>query len=175
MSLSGDADAQRERHPVARARIGVRGTDVQPSRTARREDDRLRADRLQTAVEEIPRDHALTAVVVHDELPGEELLVRRDLALHHLLVEDVHEHVPGDVGRVRGPRRAGRAERPLRDPAVLRAREDRAPVLELVDVGGRLVAEDLDRILVAEIVGALHRVVGVLLGTNRPRHCRAPR
>ena len=53
---------------------------------------------------------------------------------------------------------------PLRDPAVLRAREDGAPVLELVDVVGRLVAEDLDRVLVAEVVGALDGVVGVLLG-----------
>ena len=52
---------------------------------------------------------------------------------------------------------------PLRDPAVLGAREDRAPVLELVDVARRLVAEDLDRVLVAEVVGALDRVEGVRL------------
>jgi hypothetical protein len=37
-------------------------------------------------------------------------------------------------------------------------------VLELVDVVRRLVAQDLDRILVAEVVGALDRVVRVLLG-----------
>ena len=70
----------------------------------------------------------------------------------------------GDVGRVGRSRLAGGAEGPLRDPAVLGAREDGAPVLELVDVAGRLVAEDLDRVLVAEVVGALDRVVGVLLG-----------
>ena len=70
----------------------------------------------------------------------------------------------GDVGGVRGARLAGGAERALRDPAVLGAREDRAPVLELVDVVGRLVAEDLDRVLVAEVVGALDRVERVLLG-----------
>ena len=45
-----------------------------------------------------------------------------------------------------------------------RAREDGAPVLELVDVARRLVAEDLDRVLVAEVVGALDRVERVLLG-----------
>jgi len=38
-------------------------------------------------------------------------------------------------------------------------------VLELVDVAGGLLAEDLDRVLVPEVVGALDRVVGVLLGT----------
>jgi hypothetical protein len=50
------------------------------------------------------------------------------------------------------------------EPAVLAAREVRAPVLELEDVLRRLAREDLDRVLVAEVVGALDRVVGVDLG-----------
>ena len=37
-------------------------------------------------------------------------------------------------------------------------------MLELVDVPRRLVAEHLDRVLVAEVVGALDGVEGVLLG-----------
>ena len=52
---------------------------------------------------------------------------------------------------------------PLRDAAVLRAREDGTPVLELVDVSGRLRAEDLDRILVTQVVGSLDRVERVRL------------
>ena len=101
-----------------------------------------------------------------DQLPREELLVHRMLvhALHQLLVEHVDEHVAGDVGRVHGAGRAGGAERPLREPAVLVAREDRPPVLELVDVARRLAREDLDRVLVAEVVRALDRVIGVDLG-----------
>ena len=129
------------------------------------EHDGLGADRLQAAVQEIPGDHALAAVVVDDELPGEELLIDLEVALHDLLVEDVDEHVAGDVRRIGGPRRPRGAEGPLRDAPVVGAREDRAPVLELVDVAGRLVAEDLDRVLVAQVVGALDGVVGVLLGT----------
>ncbi len=39
-----------------------------------------------------------------------------------------------------------------------------APVLELVDVARRFVAEDLDRVLVAEVVRALDGVERVLLG-----------
>ena len=70
----------------------------------------------------------------------------------------------GDVGRVRRSRRAGGAERPLGDAAVLGPREDGAPVLELVHVVGGLVAEDLDRVLVAEVIGALDRVECVRLG-----------
>ncbi len=56
-----------------------------------------------------------------------------------------------------------------------RAREDGAPVLELVDVVRRLVAEDLDRVLVAEVVGALDGVEGVRLRIVLGRRCRAPR
>ena len=61
-------------------------------------------------------------------------------------------------------RRAGGAERALRELAVVAAREDRAPLLELVDVERRLAGEDLDRVLVAEVVGALDGVEGVTLG-----------
>ena len=74
------------------------------------------------------------------------------------------QHVAGDVGAVDGAGRAGGAEGALGDAAVGEAREDRAHVLELVDVAGRLVAHDLDRVLVAQVVGALDRVEGVALG-----------
>ncbi len=162
--LERHAQAERHRHPVARACVGVRRSRVEPPRPAGREDHGLRADRAQAAVQEIPADDALATVLVLDELPGEVLLVDLEVTLHHLLVEDMDEDVAGDVGGVGGARLAGGAERPLRDPPVLGAREDRAPVLQLVDVVRRLVAEHLDRVLVAEIVRALDRVEGVLLG-----------
>ena len=49
-----------------------------------------------------------------------------------------------------------------------------APVVELVDVVRRLAREDLDRVLVGEEVGALHRVERVRLGRVRSRvpECR---
>src|SRR4029078_1738614 len=50
---------------------------------------------------------------------------------------------------------------------VLNARDDGAPVLQLVDVSGRLVTEHLDRVLVAKIVRAFDRVESVLLGVVR--------
>ena len=84
--------------------------------------------------------------------------------LQQLLVEHLDQDVAGDVGGEDGARRAGGAERALREPALVVAREERAPVLELVDVAGRLAREDLDRVLVAEVVGALDRVEGVRLG-----------
>src|SRR4029078_13278648 len=56
------------------------------------------------------------------------------------------------------------AEWALRQPAVGGAREDGAHLLEIEDVAGRLPAHDLDRILVAEVVGALDGVERVALG-----------
>ena len=67
----------------------------------------------------------------------------------------------GDVCGVDRARRAGCAEGTLRKPAVVPAREERPPVLELDDVAGRLAGEELYGVLVAEIVGALDGVVGV--------------
>src|SRR6185503_18542451 len=123
---------------------------------AGREYDRLAADRVQAAVQEIPADDALAAPVVLDELPGEVLLVDLDVALHELLVEHLDEHVPGDVGCVDRAGRAGGTERPLRELAVLAPGEERAPVLELQDVARRLAREQLDRVLVADVVRPLH-------------------
>ena len=68
------------------------------------------------------------------------------------------EDVTGDVGREHRARRAGCAERPLCQLPVLAPREDGTPVLELVDVARRLAAQDLDRVLVADVVGALDGV-----------------
>src|SRR6185369_10257062 len=157
------AFSQGQRHPVAGTRVRVRRADVEPPRAAGREDDRLRTEGREPAVQEVPRDRSLAAVVVDGELPDEVLLIDLDLALHHLLVEHVYEDVTGDVRGVGGPGLAGRAERARRDAAVVRSREDRAPVLELVDVVGRLVTEDLDRVLVTEVVRALDGVERVLL------------
>ena len=122
---------------------------------------------LDAAVHQIPGDDAGAAAVLDHEPEGEELLVD-DHALGHpplqLLVEHLDQDVPGDVGRVDRARRAGGAERALVEPALVVAREHAAPVLELVDVARRLGREDLDRVLVAEVVGALDGVEGVLLG-----------
>ena len=73
--LQRDPVAQRDRHAVPGTRVGVGRPRVEPPGPAGREDHRLGADRRQTAVEQVPGDHALAAAVVVDELPDEELLV----------------------------------------------------------------------------------------------------
>ena len=155
---------QRHCGAVARACVRVRRRPVLPAGAPGRHDDRLPTERLQAAVQQVPADDALAAVVVDHELPGEELVVDLDVPLHDLLVEHLDQHVAGDVGGVDRPRRAGCAERTLRKLAVVAAREERAPVLELDDVAGRLAREDLDRVLVADVVRPLHGVIRVDLG-----------
>jgi hypothetical protein len=162
--LQRHADTQRLRHAVARARVRVRRADIQPAGAPGAEDHGLCPERDEPAVHEVPADDALATAVVDDELPGEPLVVHEQVALHDLLVEHLEQHVARDIGRIRGTRLAGSAEGPLGNLPVLRAREDGAPVLELIDVARRLVAEHLDRVLVAEVVGALDRVERVLLG-----------
>ena len=90
------------------------------------------------------------------------------LVLERLLVERVQHRVAGAVrggaGALRDAlavMRGHAAERTLVDPAVLGARERHAVVLELDDRGRRFLAHVLDRVLVAEPVGALDGVVEV--------------
>ena len=164
MSLSGTPGPPGHRHAVAGAGVGVGGAAVHAAEAARREHDGARLDALHAAVDEIPRGQADAALAVHHQVEREPLLVDGDLGLDELLVEDVQEDVAGDVGCVAGARGAAGAERALGDLPVGRAREDAAHVLELVDVARALLAHDRDRVLVAEVVGALDGEEGVLLG-----------
>ena len=87
-----------------------------------------------------------------------------------LLVERVQHRVAGAVGRGAGALHGlfavvggVAAERALVDGAVGIAVERHAEVLELVDHLGRFAAHELDRVLVAEPVGALDGVVEVVV------------
>jgi hypothetical protein len=171
--LERNAGVQRHGHPVAVARVGVRRHAVDPPHPPRGEHDRATGHELQTTADEIPADDPDATSVLDHEPPCEVLLVHVHRALlhplHELLVEHVDEHVARDVGRVDRARRSRGAERSLREPPLVVSREHATPVLELVDVAGRLAREDLDRVLVSEVVGALHGVERVRLRTVFPR------
>ena len=165
--LQRQAGAERHRHPVAGTGVGVRRRAVEAAGAAGREDRRRPGHRLHAAVQQVPADDARAAAVLLDE-PEREVLLEDDETLVHpllqLLVEHLDEDVARDVRRVDGARRAGGAERALVELALGVPREDAAPALELVDVARRLAREDLDRVLVAEVVGALDGVERVRLG-----------
>ena len=167
--LERDAGARRHAEAVAGIdeRVGRRGEDA--AGAARREHRRLRLQDHDLARLHLERDHAQhVAVGVAHEVErhplDEELRACADVAL----VERVQERVPGAVGRGAGPlhgflAEVGRvpAERPLVDRAVGVAVERHAEMLELVDDLRRHPAHVLDRVLVAEPVRALDRVVHV--------------
>ena len=166
MSLSGHAGRKRQAHAVAGGRVGVGGGAVDAPGTTGREDDGLGADRLDRPVDHVVgHDAAAGAVVVTHELGDEVLLVRRDVHFDADGPERVQDHQAGDVGGEARAREAGAAERALRDLARgLVPAEDRAPVLELDDLAGRVFTQDRDGVLVTDVVRALDRVKGVILG-----------
>ena len=107
--------------------------------------------------------------VLHDEVDREIFDEEVGVVLQALRIERVKHRVAGAVGGGAGALR-GRAlahvlghsaERALVDLALGRAAERQAHMLELDDRGGRLAAHIFDRVLVAEPVGALDRIVHV--------------
>ena len=125
---------------------------------------------MNRTVVEIERDDAAAAAfVVHNQVDGEILDEEFRRMAQCLAIHGVQHGVAGTVGGGTGAlggafavMRGHAAERPLIDLAVfLAARERQAPVLKFVHRLRRIAAQILDRILVAEPVGALDRVVHV--------------
>ena len=168
MSCSGQAGAQRHAAAIARAGVGGGGGEVGAAIAAGREDHALGAEAVQRAVVELERGDAAAGAVFHDEVEREVFDEEVDGVLQRLAVERVEHGVAGAVGRGAGALDRGfaivlghAAEGALVDLAFLGAREGDAPVLEFVDGGGGGADHVFDRVLVAEPVGALHRVVHV--------------
>ena len=80
-----------------------------------------------------------------------------------LLEEGVEQGVTGPVGGEAGSKVGVTAEGALVDLLIVGSREGTAPVLHLVDGARCIVAEELDRILVAQEVRTLDGVVDVVL------------
>ena len=128
--LQRQPGAKRHRHPVARAGVGVRRRAEEPAHAPRGEDRRGAEHDLHAAVQQIPADDARAASVVLDEAKGEVLLEDDEPLLHplrELLEEHLDQDVPGDVGRVDGPRRAGGAERAAGRASPPRSARRRSP------------------------------------------------
>ncbi len=129
----------------------------------------LCAETMQRAVVKLQRDHAAAgALVVHDQVDGEEFDVELGGMAQRLAVHGVQHGVAGAVGGGAGALRLAlavvqrhAAERPLIDFAVLGARERHAPVLEFVDRLRRMAHHVFDGVLIAEPVRPLDGVVHV--------------
>ena len=175
--LEWDSRPCRHAHPVAGTDERVRRRGVDPARPAGREQRRARLQQRDLAGLHLERGDAEHVTVgraheVERHPLDEELRVGADVAL----VERVQHRVAGAVGRAaRALHRRPRAhvhhvsaERALVDRAVVVAVERHAEVLELVHQLRCFPAHELDRVLVAQPVGALHRVVHAPLPRVRP-------
>ena len=167
--LQRQAGAQHHAAAVAGAGMRRGAGSVGAAVAAGGEDRGLRPETMQRAVVELERDDAAAdALVVHDQVDGEELDVEFGRVAQRLAVHRVQHGVAGAVGGGAGALRLAlavvqrhAAERALVDLAVLGARERHAPVLELVDGLRRVAHHVFDRVLVAEPVRPLDGVVHV--------------
>ena len=126
----------------------------------------MRAEAMQRAVGHVESDDAAALAVFHDQVEREILDEETRLVLERLLIQGMQHGVAGAIRRGAGAlrdalaeMRGHAAERPLVDAAVLGARERHAVVLELDDRGRRLLAHELDGVLVAQPIRTLHGVV----------------
>ena len=169
--LERDRGARRHAEAVAGVDEGVGRGGEDPPGAAGGEHHRLGLQDVQLAGLHLERgdaDHR--ALGVADQVERHPLDEEVGPGLDVLLVERVQHRVAGAVGRGAGALHrlfavvgGVAAERALVDRAVRIAVERHAEVLELVDDVRRLAAHELDRVLVAEPVGALDRVVEVIV------------
>ncbi len=167
--LERDAGARRHAESVAGVDEGVGGRVVDAPAPARGEEHRARVEDHHLARFHLERGHAdHGALGIADEVKrhplDEELRLRVDVAL----IQRVQHRVAGAVRGTRAPLhrllaevRRVPAEGALVDGAVLVAVEGHAHVLELDHELRGSAAHELDRVLVAEVVGALDGVVHV--------------
>ncbi|CAD6563468.1 hypothetical protein LMG24235_08715 [Paraburkholderia sabiae] len=166
-----DACACSHAEAVARVdeRIGRRRED--PARAARGEQRGLAFEDVDVARFHFERGHAEhVAFGVADQVQrhpfDEERGLRRDVLLVQRVQQCVARTVSGSaraLDRLLAVVRRVAAERALVDRAVRVTVERHAEVFQFVDGVRRFAAHELDRVLVAEPVGALDRVVEVVV------------
>ncbi len=166
--LQGQPGAQHHRAAVPGAGVRRGAGEVRAPVAAGRENRRVGAEAVQPSLGHVESHDTAAGAVLHHEIDREELDEEGRRAADRLLVEGVQHRMTGAVRRGAGALRDALAELrrhasegPLVDAARLRARERHAIVLELDHRRGRLLAHELDRVLVPEPVGALDRVVHV--------------
>ena len=123
---------------------------------------------MDVAAPHLHDDGARALALLDDQGEYEPLLVHPDPGLQHLLVEDVEQGLSGEVGNEEGAGLPLAAEGACAEAALVVPAEDHPHVLHGDDLAARLAAHDLDGVLVAQVVAALDRVVGVVLPVVAP-------
>src|ERR1700722_9413957 len=120
------------------------------------ENAHMRAETVQLAFGKIEGNDAAALVALHDEIDHEVFDEESRAMADRLLIERVQHRMPGAIRRGAGALRDALAEvrrhateGTLIDTPFSRARKRHAVMFKLDDRGGRLLAHELDRILIA--------------------------
>ena len=166
--LQWQSGAQCHRIAVAGADMRLGRREIGAAAASGRQHHDMRPKQMQGAVFKTPRDDPAARAVLHDEIEREVFDKKLGIMPEALLVEGMQQRVAGPVGGGAGafgqplaPLHGVAAKRALIDMAVLGARERHAEMFELDDRRHCILTHVFDRVLVAEPVGALDRVVHV--------------
>ena len=172
--LQGKSLAEDDSQSVAGQGVGVGGGLVHPAGATGGEHHRLGVEDVNVTGGQFVGHHSgrdrTAGGLGQQHVECVELVEELDVVLDAVLVERLQDHVAGAVGGVAGPanRRlavvAGVAAEPALVDASLRGPVERhAHLLEVEDGVDGLLAHDLDRVLVGEVVATLDGVEGVPL------------
>ena len=116
----------RERHAVTGVDHGIRARQEDTPTASRGENDRFRPDRMQSSMDQIPRDNTTADSVFHDQRGDIPLFIHGDAPLEQLFVHGVEDGMAGTVGSVTGAGETRSTERTLGDMSLFVAAEDDA-------------------------------------------------
>ena len=169
--LQGETRARGETGAIARTSVRRRCAEIRAAIAAGREHDAVCAEQMQLPRRHVEREHTTAgAAAIEDQIEREIFDHELRIVRERLLIQRVQHRVAGAVGRGAGTlrrrafavARSHAAKRALIDLAFFGARERHTVVFELDHRSRRVLAHVLDRVLIAEPVRALDRVVEVV-------------
>ena len=169
--LHRQASTHHQAAAVTGTGVGRGGAEVGTAVAAGGQHHAVGAEQVQRTFGHVQREHAAAhTFFVENQVEREVLDHEACVVRQRLLVQRMQHCVTGAVGGGAGALRrrtfavlgGHAAERALVDLALFGARERHAVVLELDDGRDRLTAHVLDRVLVAQPIGALDGVVEVI-------------
>ncbi len=166
--LRRDPPPHGDGHAVSGVGMSVGGDFEDPAPATGGKHHRLGMEHVQFPGGQLDRNDAGGPPLGGQQIHHLEFIVEIDPVLDALLIERLQDHMTGAIGRVgRSSHRfpglivGVTAEGSLCDLAVRGAIEGQPQVLQVVHGGDRLVAHEFNRVLIAQVVAAFDRVVGV--------------
>ncbi len=150
-------------HAVAGVGHGVSVVGEQAAIPAGGDADGFGIDLMKLAGLDVHHDGTRSAAIIGSELEQEKFVIHLGAQLDGLLPQRVQHGVAGAVGGVGGAGEVLAAERALRNRAVFLARERTTHAVQVQHRFWRFLAHQVNAVLIADEVRALHRVIRVVV------------